>query len=65
MQNFTIRTRYGWGWEVIDTKTNNVTSPIESAIAAQEVADALNAGRSKAEAFAKLESRNGRWYLKS
>ncbi len=61
---FEIRTRHGWGWELIDAKTSTVSSPIESAIAAQEVADALNAGKTSKEAFAKLENRNGRWYLK-
>ena len=59
---YTVRTRYGWGWEV--TGQTFQSSPIESSIAAQEVADALNEGKSMGDAFAALEFRDGRFYHK-
>ena len=60
---YTVETRYGWGWKVVSDSFES--SPIESAIAAQEVADALNEGESMADAFAALDFRNGRHYLKA
>ncbi len=60
---YTVRTRYGWGWEVIDDK-GTPTIPIESAIAAQAYADARNRGLSHDQArdAAGLVFRGGRFY---
>ena len=61
----TVKTRYGWGWEVIGPA--GATCPIETAIAAQALADALNDGFSAAAAIdiAGLRFQNGRLYAKT
>ena len=38
-----VRTRYGWGWEVVGP--DFCSWPIETAIAAEKMADAMNAGQ--------------------
>ena len=62
---YTVRTRYGWGWEVIGR--NYQSHPIESAIAAQALADALGAGVQHEDALqaAGLYFRDGRFQSKS
>ena len=57
---YTVRTRYGWGWEVVGPSWQS--HPIESAIAAQTLADRLNEGHLFADAVvdAKLTYNNGR-----
>ncbi len=60
-----VRTRYGWGWEVVDP--NGLPSfPIESAIAAQLYADARNDGKDHTQAkdIAGLRFHGGRLYGK-
>ena len=45
---YQVKTRNGWGWEVIGP--NFQSYPIETAIAAQEFARALNEGQQVADA---------------
>lgn len=62
--NYTVRTRYGWGWEVIGP--NGFQSmPIETAISAEIYANALTAGKNHEQAMllAALHYNNGRLYL--
>ena len=59
---YIVHGRWGWGWEV--RRDSFQSHPIESAIAAQELADGLNSGLEfgQACARAKLTFRNGRGY---
>lgn len=64
MMTYTVKTRRGWGW-VVTWGDGKEGCPIESAMAAQRVADALNAGRTSQEAYAGagLVFDHGRWYM--
>lgn len=43
---YTVRTRYGWGWTVDFGDKRNVVPPCESLAIAQRICDRLNAGES-------------------
>ena len=61
---YTVHTRHGWGWVVVGPAYQSY--PIETAIAAQALADARNAGKQQTEALqaAGLEFCEGRLYEK-
>jgi hypothetical protein len=59
---FEVRTRYGWGWQI--ENGNWQSWPIESSILAQNIADKLNAGKPREEAFNEVRFENGRIYAK-
>jgi hypothetical protein len=63
---YTVRTRYGWGWEV--EGANWRSHPFELASDAQALADHLNAGDSVETAIKRIRAftdfRGGRFYAR-
>jgi len=62
-EQYQVRTRYGWGWEVTGPD-EYASCPVESQGGAQALAEVLNAGVSGAEAVkaAGLRAVDGRLY---
>ena len=56
---YEVRTRYGWGWEVIGDGFRS--HPIEYAITAEMIADGLNEGKTIEEVMGLLEKHGYRF----
>jgi len=63
---YKIRTRHGWGWEVIAVEGIYQSHPFESAIDAETFADHLNQGDTPDDALKRMRSvvefKGGRFY---
>jgi len=54
-----VRTRYGWGFQVVEPDGQEIVPPLHSAIVAQVFCDAMNAGGSRDAAFAAARAAAG------